>query len=38
MATTFQVFAITIGFGVVVGGLGVWAAIASRAEERKKQR
>ena len=36
MATTFEVFAITIGVGLSFGALGIWAAIASRSEANKK--
>ena len=35
MATPLQVFLITIGFGAVVGGFGIWAAIASQSASRK---
>ncbi len=36
MATPLQVFLVTIGFVSIIGGFGIWAALSSRSEARKR--
>ncbi len=38
MATPLQVFLVTMAFGGVVGGFGIWLAVTSRREEAPKDR